>query len=344
MEVFYSNSESLQAEEIQNIKDLLSSAEITNIELGLTLLQSYPKAIKQVAIPLVLIYKFRQAALKEKAQILLHTYLSASFLQQLLMPLQVFDPVPAQTMTWLHYSKRLQLFEQYKAEYEPFILADKQYLKWYLQIAKICILEYKQWAIAMPYLNCLLNCETTGLEARLYWIDAYLFYYFPKRMQLEQAHEVIKSIQTIALKAPHIAPLAAYRLGLVYELVFKDNAKIIHYYQQALDLGIKGENYNQIAFKLAQVYILESQYEKANYLLKNLEKQWGIMPIAYELALVAWKGYNNYDIAINLLKRILARDMEVLQPCLDLVEIYTLLQDETNANFYRKQALQRKAP
>lgn len=343
MEVFYGNSEKLQEEEIQNIANLLSSAEVTNIELGLTLLQHYPKAVKEVAIPLILIYKFRQGELKQKAQILLHSYLPSQIFHNLLLPLQVFDPVDAQTLTWIHYSKRLQIFEQNKWQYEPYILADKHYLKWYLQIAKICILEYTQWAMAMPYLNCLLNCETSDLEARLYWIDAYLFYYFPKDLHHDKAEEVIKSIQTIALHATHIAPLAAYRLGLVYELVHKDNRMIIHYYQQALDLGLKGESYKKVALKLVQTYIQIEDYEKANNLLQSLEKQFGVEPILYELAIVAWKAYKNYQVAINLLKRILAKNKTIVQPCLDLVNIYKEIDDTINANFYQQQAKQRGA-
>lgn len=338
MEVFYSNRNNEDAD-WQQLNLLLASPDVTNVALGLTLLGQSPSAIRQVAPALALVAKFHAPPLQADAEVLLNTYLPIQQVALHMQPLRVFDPVAGLTTAWPTYAQRIQVFEKAYLLYAPYFEQNPNYAKWYFQIAKIAINEYKQWAIGFIYLEKILALQPDFIEPRLYWIDAFVFDFFAKNQKLAQIDEVLAQINSIEAKVKHIAPLAAFRRGLIYNSVRRLPILAAQELQKALDGGLQSPDKEQVMLDLARIYLELENYPKAAVLLQAIEKNEGPHNIYYELGLTAWKGFNNPQAAINLFKRVATRQPQNAKIAKMLAELYTQIGDRRNAQFYQQQAL-----
>jgi tetratricopeptide (TPR) repeat protein len=338
MEVFYSNTNNDDAD-WQQLNLLLASPDVTNVALGLTLLGQSPSAIRQVAPALALVAKFHALPLQADAEVLLNTYLPIQQVALVMQPLRVFDPIAGLTTPWATYAQRVQIFEKAYLLYAPYFEQNSNYAKWYFQIAKIAINEYKQWAIGFIYLEKILALQPDFMEPRLYWIDAFVFYFFPKQQKLELIDEVLAQINSIEAKVKHIAPLAAFRRGLIYNSVRRLPILAAQELQKALDGGLQSPDKQNVMLDLARLYLELENYPKAAALLQAIEKNEGPHNIYYELGLTAWKGFNNPHAAINLFKRVATRQPHAAKIAQMLAELYAEIGDRRNAQFYQQQAL-----
>jgi tetratricopeptide (TPR) repeat protein len=338
MEVFYSNTYDSDADWLQ-LNVLLASPDTTNVALGLSILEQSVQATRHVAAALALVAKFHAAPLQTQAQVLLNSYLPQQQRAAVLLPLQVFDPVVGQVTPWQEYARRIQAFEKAYPNYADFFEQNPNYVKWYFQIAKIAIAEYNQWAIGFIYLEKLLALQPESIEPRLYWIDAFVFAFFPKNQNIERVDEVLAQINLIESKVKHIAPLAAFRRGLIYNSVRPLPILAAEELQKALDGGLQSPHKERVMLDLARIYLQLENYPKAAHLLQIIEKTEGSHNIYYELGLTAWKGFNNPQAAINLFKRVATRQPQNWKIAKMLSELYAEIGDRRNAQFYQQQAL-----
>jgi tetratricopeptide (TPR) repeat protein len=338
MDIFYSNQHDHNTD-WAHLNTLLASTDSANVELGLTILENNPQATRHAAPALALISKFHAPPTNARAEVLLNSYLPVQQVALFMQPLRVFDPVAAAITAWQEYARRLQIFERSHHIYEDLILQNPNYVKWYLQIAKIAIIEYEQWGIGFRYAEKVLQHQPDSVEPRLFWIDAFVFHFFPKQLRLEQVAEVLAQIDLIDQKVRHIAPLAAYRRGLIFDTILPDHDRAAHEFERALAGGIQPPHKEKVQLALAKIYVAQAQYDKAAPLLENLQHSEGIDKIALLLALTAWKGFGNHAAAISLLKRAASRQPHNAQILQHLADLYRHIGDQKNANFYQQQAL-----
>lgn len=338
MDIFYNNSYDPHTD-WDHLNTLLASPDIPSVELALSILENTPQATRHATHALALISKFHQPQLQDRALVLLNSFLPHQQVALALQPLRVFDPVATHTTAWQEYARRIQIFEKTHHLYEPLILQNPNYIKAYLQITKIAVIEYQQWAIGFLYAEKVLQLLPDLTEARLFWVDAFVFHFFPLHLRTDQAPLILQHIDAIQSKIPHLAPLASYRRALIFNSVLPDPQKATTEFQKALDGGIQPPHKEKVQLQLAKLHVQLHNYQAAAPLLQQLERTEGPDKIAYELAITAWKGFNNPHAAINLLRRAATRDPHNHQICLDLAQLYTQVGDQRQANFYHQQAL-----
>lgn len=326
-----------------DLNQYLCSPDAANVELALTLLENNPRATPQAAAGLTLLNQFGEAAQQARARVLLNSYLSRQAVAQWEQPLRVFAPTSGETMNWLAFNRWIQLYEMQRHEYEEFILQNPLFIKHYFRLLQSLVHEFKQWAVAFQYAERLLVRQPDNLEARLYWVDALLFHYFPRGEKLDLVEDAQQWIHRVEQAHPRAAGVAAYRLGLVATHYLPDVAEACRQYERAIQNGLQYPHRTEALAAVGRYYAQQSDWTRAKYYLEQAQQEDNAKHINEWLGLVYWQGYGQTEEAITLLKRACAFDLHLVEARLWLGQLYQSLGQRHNAQLYLEQAL-RLAP
>ncbi len=330
----------LNPEELESLRLLLSSPDMSNVSLGLQMLKQHPKHVKDCIGPLMLIqngfygYSDEEDEIIADSKILLTKQLGKKELKAYQQHFAVFDTMKAgKKLRWSEFLIQLKQYEQHLDIYEKYILLNPDYQTRFYHDLATFIQRHRKFELAYGYLKKIMDAGTEDPDIKSTFVELVLNELFCEEKHFEEIPRVVSCVHDLIAAYPYYAANYYHILGIIYDLYALDKDKAMENYYKTLELD---PNHDGAMNNLSNIiYKVEGDYDEALRLAKAALK---ITPKDYNtldtIGCIYFYGYKNYEEAINAFNKVLKLKKTHHYSITGLGEVYEEMGDFAKALEY----------
>ena len=331
----------LNPEELESLRLLLSSPDMSNVSLGLQMLKQHPKHVKDAIGPLMLIqnglygYTDEEIEIIELSKVILTKHLGKKELKAYQQHFAAFETMRQDLkMRWSEFLGQLHQFEQHFDLYEKYILVNPDYqnrlyhdMAWYIQR------RYRKFEISYNYLKKVMDAGSEDPDIKSSFVELVLNELFCLEKHFEEIPRIISCVHDLIAAYPYYAANYYHILGIIYDLYALDKDKAMENYYKTLELD---PNHDGAMNNLSNIiYKVEGDYEEAlrlaNAALKITPKDYNTLDT---IGCIYFYGFKDYEEAINAFNKVLKLKKTHHYSITGLGEVYEEMGDHAKALEY----------